>query len=56
MIKETQTIEEQLRSQNEMKQVLERVQKRTVEISEIVATTLKQREEELRRREVELAR
>jgi hypothetical protein len=56
MKKETSALEEQLRSQNEMKQVLDRVQKRTVEISEVVASSLKQREDELRRKEIEMAR
>jgi len=39
-----------------MKTVLEKVQRRTVEISEVVSASLKQREDELRRREVEMAR
>lgn len=39
-----------------MKGVLERVQKRTIEISEVVSSSLKQREDELRRREIEMAR
>jgi len=56
MKKETAALEDQLRSQNEMKTVLERVQKRTIEISEVVATSLKQREDELRRKEIEMAR
>ena len=56
MKKETAALEEQLRSQNEMKSVLERVQKRTIEISEVVASSLKQREDELRRKEIEMAK
>ncbi len=39
-----------------MKMVLERVQKRTVEISEVVSSSLKQREDESKRRELEMAR
>jgi hypothetical protein len=39
-----------------MKTVLERVQKRTIEISEVVASSLKQREDELRRKEIEMSR
>jgi hypothetical protein len=39
-----------------MKQVLEKVQRRTVEISEVVSSSLKQREDELKRREIEMAR
>ena len=39
-----------------MKTVLDKVQKRTVEISEVVSSSLKSREDELRRREVEMAR
>ncbi len=56
LIKERSALEEQLASQTEMKSVLERVQKRTVEISEVVGKSLKQREDELRRKEVEMAR
>lgn len=39
-----------------MKQVLERVQKRTVDVGEIVQNSLKQREDELARREAEITR
>jgi len=39
-----------------MKSMLERVQKRTVEVGEIVQNSLKQREEELARREIEISR
>jgi len=56
LLKEKKSIEEQLNSQSEMKMVLERVQKRTVEISEVVSSSLKQREDELKRRELEMAR
>lgn len=56
LLKEKKSLEEQLNSQSEMKQVLERVQNRTVEISEVVSSSLKQREDELKRREIEMAR
>ena len=39
-----------------MKQMLERVQQRTVEVGDIVHNSLKQREEELARREAEISR
>ena len=51
-----QALESQLSQQSELKSVLEKVQKRTVEISEVVATQLRSREEELRRREQEMQR
>lgn len=54
--KEKITLEEQLSSQSEMKTVLERVQKRTIEISEVVSSSLKQREDELKRKEIDMAR
>ena len=56
LLKETQQLEEQLKSQTEMKQMLERVQQRTVEVGDIVQNSLKQREEELARREAEISR
>lgn len=56
LLKEKKAIEEQLSSQSSLKMVLERVQKRTVEISEVVSSSLKQREDELKRRELEMAR
>lgn len=41
LLKETSQLEDQLKSQTEMKQMLERVQKRTVDVGEIVQNSLK---------------
>lgn len=49
-------VEEQLKSQSEMKSALERVQQRTVDVGELVQSSLRKREEELARREDEMAR
>ncbi len=53
---EKRSLEEQLASQAEMKSALDRIQKRTIEITEVVSGSLKQREDELKRREQEMAR
>lgn len=54
--KETQTLEGQLDQQHELRAILERVQKRTVDIAEIVQSSLRQREDELKRKEIEMAK
>jgi len=48
---ETRHLEEQLAHQTELRAVLDKLQQRTAGISEIVQSNLKQREEELRKRE-----
>lgn len=53
---ETKHLEEQLAHQTELRAVLDKLQQRTVDISEIVQSNLKQREEELRKREQALIR
>ena len=49
-------MESQLDQQHELRGILERVQKRTVDIAEIVQSSLRQREDELKRREIEMAK
>lgn len=51
---ETKHLEEQLNHQAELKQVLDKLQQKTVDVSEIVQSNLKQRDEELKKREAEL--
>ncbi len=47
-------MEEQLRQQKELREALEKVQQRTIDLSEFVEGGLKQREQEVRRREMEM--
>ena len=54
--RETRLIEESLTKQEEMSEQLVKVKKQTVDLGEIVQGTIKQREEELRRRENEMAK
>lgn len=56
MEKETANLESQVGQQNELREILESVQKRAVDITEIVESSLRQREDELKRREIELAK
>lgn len=54
--KETLTLESQLAQQNDLREILDSVQKRTVDITEIVESSLRQREDELKRKEIELSK
>jgi len=54
--KESSNLESQLSQQNELREILEAVQKRTNDITEIVESSLRQREDELKRKEIELAK
>ena len=56
LMTETRHLEEQLSHQSELKQVLDKLQQRTVDVSEIVQSNLKSREEELKKREQELVK
>ena len=56
LLAETKHLEEQLSHQSELKQVLDKLQQRTVDVSEIVQSNLKQRDDELKNREQELIR
>jgi len=47
-------LEEQLKQQSELRVALEKVQQRTIDLSEFVEGGLKQREAEVRRREMEM--
>ena len=51
---ETRHLEDQLSHQSELKAVLDKLQQKTVDVSEIVQSNLKQRDEELKKREQEL--
>ena len=46
LTKETTNLESQVSQQNELREILESVQKRTVDITEIVESSLRQREDE----------
>eukprot|EP00347_Sterkiella_histriomuscorum_P011090 403373790 len=54
--KETLHLEEQLSQQQELKEALEKVQQRTVDLSDLVQSGLKSREDEIKRREQEMLR
>jgi len=54
LLAETRHLEEQLSHQSELKSVLDKLQQRTVDVSEIVQSNLKQRDDELKKREQEL--
>ena len=52
--RETNHLEEQLKQQQELRDALDRVQQRTIDLTEFVEGGLKQRDADLRRREMEM--
>ena len=53
---ETDNLADQLKQQSELKDVLDKLQQKTMAVQEVVQTNLKQRDEELRQREQNLMR